>query len=266
MTMPKNTIRLTLCYLAILQTTSFAALSEPACTATHFDETAIVRYIHDGDTLHLRDGRKVRLIGINTPEVAHGKHAAEPYSAEAKKALQDLFKQDKTIKLVYGKEKKDHYQRVLAHGFNKDGTNIQAALLSQGLAHAVSFPPNTKFSACYLEQARNARCNTAGFWRKTKALSASKLNDTHIGFNLIEGKLNAIKLNKQGIWLNLDDKLSIGIRPDNRQLFDISDLNKMLNQSVMVSGWLNKSKKSMPYYMRIRHPSALQLSSAYACN
>ena len=264
--MSKNTIRLTLYCLAILQSASFAALSEPACTTSHFYETAVVKYIHDGDTLHLRDGRKVRLIGINTPEVAHGKHGAEPYSSEAKKALQELFKQDKTVKLVYGKEKKDHYQRYLAHGFSKDGTNVQAALLLQGLAHAVTFPPNTKFSACYHEQERSARCNATGLWKKTQTLSASKLNDTHIGFTLIKGKLKDININRQGVWLNLDDRLTIGIRPVNQQLFDTNDLNKMLNQSIMVSGWLNKSKKSTPYYMRIRHPSALRLSSAFACN
>jgi endonuclease YncB( thermonuclease family) len=33
---------------------------------------AVVEYVHDGDTLFLDDGRKVRLLGINTPEI--GEH------------------------------------------------------------------------------------------------------------------------------------------------------------------------------------------------
>ena len=133
-------------------TTSLPILADSACSSTQFHETASVKYVHDGDTLHLHDGRKVRLIGINTPEVAHGKHAAEHYATEAKNALQDLFKDNKTISLIIGKERNDRYQRLLAHGFTEDGTNIQAALLAQGVAYAVIFPPNTKFTNCYLEQ------------------------------------------------------------------------------------------------------------------
>ncbi|MBE9564778.1 MAG: thermonuclease family protein, partial [Proteobacteria bacterium] len=230
--------------------------------------------IHDGDTLHLYDGRKVRLIGINTPEVARGRQAAELFSAEAKNALKALFKNDESIGLVFGKEKKDHYQRTLAHGFTKDGINIQAALLIQGYAQAITFPPNTDFTACYLEQERIARCSKKGLWKKTRPITAKKLDDTHIGFKLVKGKLKSISINKKGIWLNLDNKLTVGIRPDNQQLFDIDTIYKMLSQSVVVRGWLNKNNskskntklETRPYYIRIRHPSAIQLSSAFACN
>ena len=241
-----------------------------ACSQTQFDETTSVKYIHDGDTLHLSDGRKVRLIGINTPEVAHGKHAAELFSAEAKQALQALFKNDKSISLIHGEEKKDHYKRLLAHGFTSDGTNIQAALLTQGFAQVIAFPPNTRFSSCYLEQERHARCSKTGLWKKLKPLTAKKLNDTHIGFKLVKGKLKSININKKGIWLNLDNKLTVGIRPDNQHLFDINRLHLMIDKSLVIRGWLNKNKKTKstarPYYIRIRHPSSIQLSSEFACN
>ncbi|NOQ89999.1 MAG: hypothetical protein GQ549_03535 [Gammaproteobacteria bacterium] len=255
------------------------AFADNACTVAQYDETSQVKYIHDGDTLHLKDGRKVRLIGINTPEVARGKQAAELFSAEAKNTLKALFKDDKSINLVFGKEEKDHYQRTLAHGFTKDGLNIQAALLKQGYAQVITFPPNTKFTACYLEQERIARCSKKGLWKKTRPISAKKLDDTHIGFKFIKGKLKNIYINRKGIWLNLDDKLTVGIRPDNQPLFDIDTIHRMLNQTVVVRGWLNKnnsnknnskSKKhtpaTRPYYLRIRHPSAIQVSSSFACS
>ncbi len=245
-----------------------------ACPAPDYNETSRIKYIHDGDTLHLDDGRKVRLIGINTPEVARGRQAAELFSAEAKNALKTLFEDDKTINLVFGKEEKDHYQRTLAHGFTKSGLNIQASLLNQGYAQVIIFPPNINFTACYLEQERNARCAKKGLWKKTKPIAAKKLDDTHIGFKLVKGKLKNININKKGIWLNLDNKLTIGIRPDNQQLFDIDTIYKMLNQTIVVRGWLNKnsrkSKKSStpsrPYYIRTRHPSAIQLHSKFACD
>lgn len=273
-----QTARMAVC-LCLCCLTSLPAMSNPVragvardaavCAATHYDEKARIKYIHDGDTLRLKDGRKVRLIGINTPEVASRKKAAEPFSAEAKETLKALFNSNKTISLVYGKEKHDRYKRLLAHGFTSDGKNIQATLLTEGHARAITFPPNTQFSACYQQQERTARCNNAGLWGNSPPLAANKLNDRHIGFQLVRGKLLNINTSSKGVWLNLDNKLTIGIRPDNQSLFDASTLNKMLGQEIVVQGWLNKSRKATPtdrsYYIRIRHPSAIQLASSFAC-
>ena len=261
---------LCLLYGASLFTVSPQTWAGPACPGSDYDETSQIKYIHDGDTLHLKDGRKVRLIGINTPEVARGKSAAEPFAAEASNALKTLFKDKKSISLIYGEEKYDRYQRLLAHGFTENGENIQAVLLTQGYARAITFPPNTHFSGCYLQQERKARCKKAGLWKKTKLLTAKKLDDTQIGFQLVKGKLKSININKKGYWLNLDDKLTVGIRPDNQSLFDIKTLYQMLEQKIVVRGWLNKSKKSKsitrPYYIRVRHPSSIQLASQFACD
>ncbi len=257
-------------WLCLCFFTSLPAISDSACPGANYDETSRIKYIHDGDTLHLKDGRKVRLIGINTPEVAHGNNAAQPFAAEASNALKALFKDNKSISLIYGEEKYDRYERLLAHGFTDNGENIQAALLGQGHARVITFPPNSRFSACYLQQERKARCKKAGLWKKIKPLNAKKLDDTQIGFQLVKGKLKSININNKGIWLNLDDKLTIGIRPGNRSLFDIDTIHKMLNQKIVVRGWLNKSKKTTPatrsYYIRVRHPSSLHLATEFACD
>lgn len=249
---------------------AFPASAATACPVTlldspHYDETTRVKFIYDGDTLQLQDGRKVRLIGINTPELSHGDRAAESYSNEAKQALQKLFDDNKTVSLVFGQEKHDHYKRVLAHGFTRDGSNIQAALLEQGLAHAVTFPPNDKFSSCYRQQERQARCELRGLWAKSTLLKAKDLKRSDTGFKIVSGKVKKITTNKKGIWLNLDDILTVGIRPDNLPSFDIDKLSRMLNQSVVVRGWINKSDKETPYYIRIRHPSALQSAQQFSC-
>jgi endonuclease YncB( thermonuclease family) len=251
-------------------TTAFPAISGAACPEADYDETSTIKYIVDGDTVHLKDGRKVRLIGINTPEVARGTRAAEPFAAEAKNVLSALFKENKTVSLVYGEEKFDHYDRLLAHVYTAGGKNVQTVLLKQGYARSITFPPNSHYSACYLQQEREARCSKKGLWKKIKPLNAKKLDDTRIGFQLVKGKLVNININKKGIWLNLDNKLTVGIRPDNQPLFDINRLYKMLNQKIVVRGWLNKNKKASatipPYYIRARHPSSLQLADTFACH
>jgi endonuclease YncB( thermonuclease family) len=242
------------------------ALADNACGSEYIDETTTIRYIHDGDTLHLRDGRKVRLVGINTPELARKNKAAEPFAKAAKNALKSLFRNDKTIKLRFGKVKKDRYGRYLAHGFLLGGENVQAILLNQGLASVINVPPNTQFSACYLEQELKARCNKTGLWERGKILQAKNLKNKHVGFYLVQGIVTKVRSNKKGIWLTIDNKLTVGIRPDDQFLFDIKTINNMVNQSVIVRGWINESKRSTPFYVRTRHPLSIQLSETFSCS
>ena len=261
-------IHLMLIVLTLVSTSPSLAsttLAQTNCSSEYYDETSQVRYIHDGDTLHLTDGRKVRLIGINTPELARDNRPAEAYSEEAKKTLESLFKKDKSISLVSGKDKKDRYGRYLAHAFLSDNTNVQSVLLERGLGSAIAIPPNTRFSACYIEREHIARCNKAGLWSNTGILKAKNLNKQHSGFHLIKGTVNSIKTDNKGIWLNLDDKLTVGIRPENQNLFDLKAINNMANQTIIVRGWINKSKKSNPYYLRVRHPLSIQPFSSHSC-
>jgi endonuclease YncB( thermonuclease family) len=283
-------VRQRLCIFALGMLSSFAAsgfsspdISEPGlvstdyaasdgnCSVKSFDDTAYIKYIHDGDTLHLKDGRKIRLIGINTPELARNNSPAEPYAFAAKDTLTKLFKQNKSIGLVFGKNKKDHYGRVLAHVFLGDGDNTQEILLKQGYASAIIIPPNTQFSDCYLEAEKIARCDNRGIWKNNSSrgnsiLEAEDLTYKHKGFHLINGRVKSIDINKKGIWLNIDDKLTVGIRPENLTLFDLDTIKSWKNQPITVRGWLNSSNKSNPFYIRVRHPSSIQLTSVFSCN
>ncbi len=231
-----------------------------------YDDIATVRYVHDGDTLHLQDGRKIRLIGINTPELARDRQAAEPFSAAAKNALKAFFKNDKQIFLLYGKEKQDHYKRTLAHVFSKNGSNIQAALLNQGLAYAITFPPNDRFTTCYQAQEKQARCSKTGLWNTSRPININRLKPEDTGFKLLSGKVSSIHSNNKGIWLNLENRLTVGIRPPNLPFFSIDNVYKMLKQDIVVRGWLNKSKRDTPFYLRIRHPSAVQRADTFYCH
>jgi endonuclease YncB( thermonuclease family) len=51
----------------------------------HAKNNFYVRWVDDGDTIVLADGRRVRYIGINAPEIAHRDQKAEPYGNTAKK-------------------------------------------------------------------------------------------------------------------------------------------------------------------------------------
>jgi len=90
-------------------------------------EIVNVERIIDGDTIVIDNKTSVRLLGINCPE------KGEMYSEEAKEFLRELIL-NKTVKLKFGKEKYDRYQRVLAYVFvgNK---NVNLELIDRGFAN-----------------------------------------------------------------------------------------------------------------------------------
>jgi micrococcal nuclease len=92
-----------------------------------------VRNVYDGDTLTLVDERRVRFLGIDTPELKE----KQAFAQEAK----DYTKQRchrKTIFLVL--DGKDHYGRLLGHVFVLEESNgylcVNEGLVQQGLAYA----------------------------------------------------------------------------------------------------------------------------------
>jgi endonuclease YncB( thermonuclease family) len=62
-------------------------------TQARSSEVALVASVYDGDTLSLRDGRRVRLLQIDTPELGSG----ECYSRAARTALLALAPPGKTV-------------------------------------------------------------------------------------------------------------------------------------------------------------------------
>ena len=51
-----------------------------------------VRWVDDGDTVLLADGRRLRYIGINAPEVAYKEKKGEPFGEAAKDRAVDRLR------------------------------------------------------------------------------------------------------------------------------------------------------------------------------
>lgn len=81
-----------------------------------------MQQVVDGDSLRLVDGRKVRLIGINTPELGRDGKPDEPLSVKARDALEKIIATH-TITLKMGPDKTDHYGRTLAYVMLPDGSS-----------------------------------------------------------------------------------------------------------------------------------------------
>lgn len=126
--------------------------------------------ITDGDTLRLRDGsgadgsaaiEKVRLIGIDTPEVYP---EYECYGDEAEAELLRLAPIGSTLQVDTDLDPFDDYDRLLLYLWNEEGTFINLALVEGGFAEAIRVAPNEQyFDELRAAEDAAARANL-GFW------------------------------------------------------------------------------------------------------
>ncbi|MGL4339645.1 MAG: thermonuclease family protein, partial [Rhodoglobus sp.] len=100
---------------------------------------ATVEYVHDGDTLFLADGRKVRMLGINTPEIGENR---ECYGEEATALLRRFLPVGTKVWVVADVRPEDQYGRSLLFVYQDDATNVNLEMLRQGAAEVEMYSPN----------------------------------------------------------------------------------------------------------------------------
>lgn len=127
-------------------------------------ETAWPKYVIDGDTLVLKDGRHVRYIGINAPETPKRDKKGEPYGNAAKKFHRHILKSG-NIRLEYDRERKDHYGRTLAWIWMQDGSLLNELLLREGYAHCLYDKKNHKYWDRLLDAQQKAMKEKKGIWK-----------------------------------------------------------------------------------------------------
>ncbi len=216
-----------------------------------------VAWVYDGDTVRLADGRKVRLIGVNAPELH-----PEP-EAGARAAHQALMRwlRGQRVGLVFGPERADHYGRTLARIFLEDGVDVQWRLLRQGLAAWVVVPPNDAGLDCYRRAERLARSERLGIWR-SKALgpfSPARLYRRGGGFAIVEGRVERIERRRGRVRLVLAPRVAIEIDPRRlAPLGPLPDPESLLGRTLSARGWWVERGRQL--ILPLRHPALLETS------
>lgn len=237
------------------------SLHDPACRTTDYDAEVEVKKVIDGDTIILSDDRHVRLLGINTPEIGRDGKVSEPGAETARDYLQRLLHTNRHVKLHYDKEKYDHYDRTLAHLFLPNGLNLQALLLSRGLATTLTIPPNLDFLDCYRSSVADARSHHIGLWamRAYQPLPVSQVSTDTLGYRIISGEVTRTGESRSSFWINLGHRFALRITREDLSYFDLQDLQELVGKTVLAQGWLYLGNNE--YRMRIRHPADLQVVS-----
>lgn len=215
-----------------------------------------VTSVYDGDTLHLRDGRTIRLIGINTPELGRQGADDDPGAQRARLALERLVDlSDRQVKVCEGIERRDRYRRQLAHLFTKQGVNINRQLIQLGVGYAIAVPPNLKNLACYASAENRARVAGLGVWRGP-IQDASSLRGDETGFHLLRGYIIRVGQSRSGVWLNLEGGLALRITWEDWNTFAIEDPDSLLYSLLEVRGWIYH--RNGQQRLRVRHVASVR--------
>lgn len=214
-----------------------------------------VDYVYDGDTVRLKDGRKVRLLSINTPEIDHDRKPGEPGGEVARKRLENLLNGHR-VRLEYDVERHDKYGRTLAHLFTDTRRHLNRILVEEGLAAVSIHPPNLKYLDSLLEAQRQAEQAQRGIWGmgyyRPKPIEILRAKHLY-GWQRLVGTPLTLKQGRKFVRLMFAADLVVTIPKSSLEWFP--DLHGYLGHSVEVRGW--PSRRGRIHSILVRHPSAL---------
>ncbi len=214
-----------------------------------------VQWVVDGDTIHTRTGRKLRLLHINAPEINPKKNKpAEYYANASRETLIKLAPKNSEIFLLYDQKLKDRYGRELALVFNAKGTLINLQLVKLGASSTMVVPPNEYLWHCFRKAQKLAQQNRVGLWSSSPQVIKSARNLTNErNFQWVSGKVSRVKDSNKYRWIILDDKLWVGIKRNDFQYFSESELKFKQGDSLTIGGYLYQSYGKLR--VNLRHPA-----------
>lgn len=134
------------------------AAASPAVGQVVPDSSCIVTRIVDGDTFYCRDGTRVRLLGVDSPERGQG-----PVARKATAALQRLLPSGRAVRLESDVSLRDRYGRRLAWVWSGD-TLVNELMVAEGWAVRYTVPPDVRYVDRISRAEREAHDARRGMW------------------------------------------------------------------------------------------------------
>lgn len=122
-------------------------------------ETVLATRVIDGDTIEVEGGKRVRYIGVDTPEVG------DCYASEATIKNREIVL-NKQVRLEKDVSETDRYGRLLRYVWVGDKM-VNEALVQQGYAQVATYPPDVKYQDRFSSTERQARDADLGLWGST---------------------------------------------------------------------------------------------------
>lgn len=253
------------CLLRALFLTAFLASSVvqaagvSACAPDRIDEAAQVASVTDGDTVRLSDGRRVRFIGLNTPELGRDGAPDQPFALEGRSALQQLLGPRQSVGLRFDQERRDRHGRILAHAFvGHTKESITAAMLRRGSGTLLVVPPNTWNWECYAAAEAVARTGRVGVWGLPayQPRAVSELPRGFSGYAIVRDRVASVGRSRDSTWINFAGPLALRIERPDLENFHETEFERWAGRTLQARGWIRAGKKGS-LVMDVRHPAAI---------
>lgn len=219
-------------------------------------DSALVRRALDGDTLILNDGRHLRLIGINAPELGKDGAPDQPVARAARMRLAQLT-QSRRVTLVFEHERHDRYGRALAHALLADGQSVEEIMLRQGLAWMVAIPPNVERLSHLQGAEKEARTGRLGVWNEPayQPVPAEKLTVRDTGFGIVEGRIQSWRQRRHVIYFELAPRVNLLVPNEDWKKYFSGKPAELVGRRVLARGWLTEYKGGL--HLRVPHSAML---------
>ena len=139
----------------------------PAARITRSDPV-LVRAVIDGDTIDVSTIGRVRLLGIDAPEVGRGYDTSAPFGHEARQRLTTLLLR-RWVRLEQEGTALDVYSRHLAYVMTEDGQFVNALLVREGLARVSARVPLTRLRELQQAEAQAQEFHR-GMWGRSPSI------------------------------------------------------------------------------------------------
>ena len=142
--------------------------SETVTTGSATTQGYVVTNVVDGDTVDVSINgktKRLRLIGVDTPETKDPRKAVQCFGKEASAfTTTTLLNKTVTLEADDSQGDLDKYGRELRYVFLSDGTNFNKLLIHDGYAHEYTYHTAYKYQAEFEAAQADAEANKRGLW------------------------------------------------------------------------------------------------------
>ena len=163
------------------RSTTLPPTSVPPSTTTTVvlppGDDKIVKDVLDGDSFETADGIKVRLIGIDAPDL----ESKGCFSAEATDHLRELLPAESTVRIAYDTSRTDRSGRTVAYVHRTtDGLFVNVAMARDGFARQLTSPPNTAHAEEIKSAVSEAVAERRGMWQACQTTTSVRRSPTTV--------------------------------------------------------------------------------------
>ncbi len=168
-----KTLLKTLSYVLILVLLSSPLNAQQKTTVTRIIDGDMIQALYGGV------GKRIRLIGIDTPESRVNRKAMKDANMsehdintiiemgkKAKAYVDGLIKRGNFITIEFDIKKMDRYGRLLCYVYLSNGKMLNEEIIKAGYANVMSILPNVKYEDRFLKAYKEAMESKRGLWEE----------------------------------------------------------------------------------------------------